>query len=197
MKLENLPDGGHDKVNWKHSSDRSRDKASQQHNSETWWKRTTATLLGVSFGTYMRRCRDILKARSYVPLRRLGDVPPRRRWVFHLRLIWDVVKTYWWDVVITSPWDVVTTYQEDVVKMYHWDVVGCFIWDVPATSLGCTERRRYDSATKSCCRVSSFSWELVWILFICENLFFLWKIFWIFFICENLFRVFTCENLFF
>ena len=32
MKLENLPDGGYDKVIWKRSRDRSRDKASQQRN---------------------------------------------------------------------------------------------------------------------------------------------------------------------
>ena len=57
MRRESLPDGGHDKVIWKRSRDRSRDKASRQRNSETWWRRTTATLLGVSFGTYMRRRR--------------------------------------------------------------------------------------------------------------------------------------------
>ena len=61
---------------------------SQQRNSETWWRRTTATLLGVSFGSYRRRRRDVLMGRrGYVPLRRLGDVPLRRLWVFHLRLI--------------------------------------------------------------------------------------------------------------
>ena len=103
MRRENLPAGGHDKVIWKRSRDRSRDKASRQRNSETWWRRTTATLLGVSFGSYRRRRRDVLMGRSgYVPLRRLGDVPLRRRWVFHLRLIWDVVETYWWDVIIMS-----------------------------------------------------------------------------------------------
>ena len=57
MRRESLPDGGHVKVIWKCSRDRSRDKASRQRNSETWWRRTTATLLGVSFGTYMRRRR--------------------------------------------------------------------------------------------------------------------------------------------
>ena len=98
--------------NLKRSRDRSRDKASRQRNSETWWRRTTATLLGVSFGSYRRRRRDVLMGRrGYVPLRLLGDVPLRRRWVFHLRLIWEVGETYWWDVVIMSPWDVVTTYQ--------------------------------------------------------------------------------------
>ena len=31
---------------------------------------------------------------GYVPLRRLGDVPLRRRWVFHLRLVRDVEETH-------------------------------------------------------------------------------------------------------
>ena len=51
-------------------------------------RRATATLLGFSFGSYRRRRRDVLMGRrGYVPLRRLGDVPLRLRWVFHLRLI--------------------------------------------------------------------------------------------------------------
>ena len=46
------------------------------------------TLLSVSFGIYGRRGRDVLMGRQeHVPLRRLGDVPQRRRWVFHLRLV--------------------------------------------------------------------------------------------------------------
>ena len=50
--------------------------------------------LGVLFGTYKRRRRDVLMGRrGYVPLRGLGSVPLRRRWVFHLRLVWDVVET--------------------------------------------------------------------------------------------------------
>ena len=154
MRRENLPAGGHDKVIWKRSRDRSRDKASRQRNSETWWRRTTATLLGVSFGSYRRRQRDVLMGRrGYVPLRRLGDIPLRHCWVIHLRLIWDVVETYWWDVAITSLWDVITTYQWDFLTTFHWDVVGCFIWDVPATSMGRTKRHRYDVATTSRCRV--------------------------------------------
>ena len=60
-----------------------------------WWRRTTATLLGASFGSYRRLRRDVLMGRSgYVPLRRLGDVPLRRRWVFHLRPTCDVSGTY-------------------------------------------------------------------------------------------------------
>ena len=162
MRRESLPDGGHVKVIWKCSRDSSRDKASRQQNSETWWRRTTATLLGVSFGSYRSCRRDVLMGRRrYVPLRRLGDIPLRRRWVFHLRLIWDVMETYWWDVIITSPWDTVKKYKLEVVKTnywdvlatFHWDVVACFIWDVSATSLGRTERCRYDAPMTSCCRV--------------------------------------------
>ena len=44
---------------------------------------------------YRRRRRNVVVARrGYVPLRRLGDVPLIRRWVFHLRLVLDVVETY-------------------------------------------------------------------------------------------------------
>ena len=32
--------------------------------------------------------------RGYAPLRRLGEVPPRPRWVFHLRRTCDVTGTY-------------------------------------------------------------------------------------------------------
>ena len=63
MRRENLPDGGHDKVIWKRSRDRSRDKASRQGNFETWWRRTTATLLGVSFGSSRRRRTEVLMGR--------------------------------------------------------------------------------------------------------------------------------------
>ena len=96
------------------------------------------TLLGVSFGTYRRCCRDILMGRRArttetllsvrfeiclrrlgdvlmgrccyvllrrchnvpirchedVLLRRLGDVPPRRHWVFRLGRTCNVVETY-------------------------------------------------------------------------------------------------------
>ena len=31
--------------------------------------------------------------------------------MFCLRLVWDVVETYWWDFVVTSPWDVPTKFQ--------------------------------------------------------------------------------------
>ena len=37
---------------------------------EKWWRRTTVTLLGVSFGSYRRRRRDVLMGHcGYVPLR--------------------------------------------------------------------------------------------------------------------------------
>ena len=175
MRLENLPDGGHVKVIWsrERSRDCTRDKASRQRDSKTWWRRTTATLLGVSFGSYRRRRRDVLmgrggyvplrrrgdvlmgrhhdipiRRREDVPLRRLGDVPLRRHWVFHLRLVWDVAKTYHWDVLAT----------------FHWDVVGCFIWDVPATSLGRTDRRRHNVTTTYCCRVGGDFLGYFWII---------------------------------
>ena len=150
MRLENLPDGGHVKVIWsrERSRDCTRDKASRQRDSKMWWRRTTATLLGVSFGSYRRRRRDVQIGRGeYIPLRRLNDVALRRHWVFHLRLVWNVVETYWWDVVIMSPWDVITTYQSEVMKTYHWDVLvtchwdvnGCFIWDLFETSWTLTD----------------------------------------------------------
>ena len=51
--------------------------------------------MGVLFETNRRRRRDALtRHRGYVPLRRLGDVPMRRRWVFYLRIVFDVTKTY-------------------------------------------------------------------------------------------------------
>ena len=44
--------------------------------------------MGVPFGIYMRRRIDVLMGRrGYVPLRRLVDLPMRRRWMFHLRLV--------------------------------------------------------------------------------------------------------------
>ena len=76
-------------------------KTLAQCNSETWWRRITATLLDVSLGTYRRRRRDVLMARlGYVPLRRLGDVPLRRRLLFHLRFVREVVETYWCYVLL-------------------------------------------------------------------------------------------------
>ena len=85
MRRGNLRDGVHDKVTVILSSPTN--KVLRQRNSGTWWRHTSATLMGVSFETYRRRRWDVLMGRrSYVTLRRLGDVPMRRRWVFHLRL---------------------------------------------------------------------------------------------------------------
>ena len=146
MKLENLPDGCHDKVIWKRSGDGSRDKASQQHNSETWWRRTTATLLGVSFGTYMRRRRtnrtswirttetslgvsfetylrrrgDVLMwRRHYVPLRRRHDIPIRRRKDAPLRRLGDVPLRRHWVFHLRRTWDVAVTYRETSLRRHH------------------------------------------------------------------------------
>ena len=146
MRLENLPDGGHVKVIWsrERSRDCTRDKASRQRDSKTWWRRTTATLLGVSFGSYRRCRRDVpMGRRGYVPLRHIGDVPLRRCWVFHLRFIWDVVETYWWGVVITSPWDVVTLYQQDVVKSLgvSFETYLRRCWDVQRDVVATSPRR--------------------------------------------------------
>ena len=52
----------------------------QRRTNETSWVRTTETLLGVS----LEPC---LRCHGDVPLRRLGNVPLRHRWVFHLRLV--------------------------------------------------------------------------------------------------------------
>ena len=75
----------------------------------SWW-RITETLLGVSFETCLRRRWDVLMrhccyvllrcrrdvpiTRGDVPLRRLGGIPTRRRWVFHLGHTCDVAGTY-------------------------------------------------------------------------------------------------------
>ena len=92
MRCENLLAEGHDKVTWKRSRYHSRDKASRQGNTEMWWWRTAATLLGVSFGSYRRHCRDVqMRRRGYVQLRRLGDVPLWHCWVF----IWDLFDNPW------------------------------------------------------------------------------------------------------
>ena len=143
---------------------------SLQRISETWWRHTTATLLGVTLETYRRRRRDILMGCcGYVTLRRLADVRLRRLWVFYLRFVWEVVGTNSWDVILSSSWDVVTTFQWHVVETHHWeihrDIISCFIWDVPATSLGCTERRCHDVLLPE----SQLSW-LVFISIVKRNM---------------------------
>ena len=79
--------------------------------TETSWWSTTETSLGFSFETCLRRRRDALmgrrcyvllrpchdfpiRCRGDVLLRRLWDVPPRRRWVFHLRHTCNIIGTY-------------------------------------------------------------------------------------------------------
>ena len=76
----------------------------QRRTDGTLWIRSAEMLLGVSFGTCLRRCGDILMGRQHYILlrshhyiktlwRRLGDVPPRRCWVFHFRCTGDVAGT--------------------------------------------------------------------------------------------------------
>ena len=87
MRLEKLPDEGHDKVIWsrERSRDGTGDKASRQRYFETWWRRNTATLLGVSFG---RRRWDVLMGWSGY---------------------WDVLVTYHRDVNGCFIWDLSET----------------------------------------------------------------------------------------
>ena len=135
---------------------------SLQRISETSWRHTTATLLGVTLETYRRRRRGILMGCcGYVTLRRLADVRLRRLWVFYLRFVWEVVGTNSWDVILSSSWDVVTTHHWEI----HRDIISCFIWDVPATSLGCTERRCHDVLLPE----SQLSW-LVFISIVKRNM---------------------------
>ena len=96
MRRGNLPDWVHDKATWKHR-DR-RNNVTPTCGGDVPQQR----YLGVSFGIYRKRCRDVVMGRrGYVPPRRLGDAPMRGRWVFNLSLVWDVVKTYLWDDVAT------------------------------------------------------------------------------------------------
>ena len=83
-----------------------------------------------------KRSRDLLtRRRDNVILRRGGDVPPWRYWVFHyLGLTGEDVGTYWWSVVDMYHWDVLVTYQ--------WNTGGCFIWDLFETSW----RRTYETS---------------------------------------------------
>ena len=112
--------------------------------NKTFLGRIIETSLGISCKTCLRRrmdepiwrlnyvslrSRHNIPQRHPVPVRRLGDTLLRRRWVFHLRLVWDVLGTYPSDVVTTFLYDIVETYQWDVLATYHWDVVGCFIWE--------------------------------------------------------------------
>ena len=134
----------------------------QQHNSETWWRRTTATLMGVSIRTYRRRDKDVLMGhRGYVPLRDLGgvpmslgvsfetclgrreDVPMRRRCYILLRSCHDVPIRCCGDVPLRRLGDVPSRRR------------GVFLLRHSATSLGWIERRCYNVATASSCRVGT------------------------------------------
>ena len=90
MRPEKLPDVDYDKVIWKCISGGTRDKASPQSNSEMWWRHTTATLFGVSFGSYKRRRREVI-------MRRCGYV----HWDFLVRYHWDAVGCFIWDLFET------------------------------------------------------------------------------------------------
>ena len=154
MRLENLPDGGHVKVIWsrERSRDCTRDKASRQRDSKTWWRRTTATLLGVLFGSYRRRSRDVLmgrggyvplRRREDVPLRRLGDVPLRRRWVFHLRRTCDVTGTYRemslrrrHDVLLPGGYVVLKNFSE-TLSLFHWVLIKSCLTKLYYSELHC------------------------------------------------------------
>ena len=80
---------GHEKVIWKHRRDHSRDKVLRQSNSVAWWRRTTATLLDVSFESYRRHRRDLLMGR------RGYDVLVTYHWDVVGCLIWDLFETSW------------------------------------------------------------------------------------------------------
>ena len=154
MRHGNLPDVGHDKVIWKRSRDGTKDKASRQRNSETWWRSTTTTLLGVSFGSYRKRHRDVLMGRrGYIPLRRLRDVSLRRRGCF----IWDLLETSWRRTDGTSSLRPHETLSRHINKT-SWRRTTETSWQRSSkTSLGVSfetyVRRRYDISTTSCCRV--------------------------------------------
>ena len=158
MRRENLPDGGHEKVIWRRSRDRSRGKASRQRHSETWWRRTTVMLLGVSFGSYRRRRRDVLNGTSWIRttetswwrttetslgilfgtyLRRCRDVLMGRRHCFPLRRCRDIPIRPREDIPLRR------------LATFHWDVVGCVsfetylqrCWDVQTDVVATSPRR--------------------------------------------------------
>ena len=153
MRLVNLPDGVHVKVIWSRarSRDCTRDKASRQRDSKMWWRRTTATLLGVSFGGYRRLRRDVLMGRGgYVPLRRLGDLLTERRHYVPMRRHHNIPIRRREDASLRRREDVSLRRLGDVPLRRRW----VFHLRRTCTSLGRTERRRYDVARTSCCRVS-------------------------------------------
>ena len=93
------------------TSYRRTNRTSWIHTTETSWWHTTDTSLGVSFRTCSRhrggvlmrhRCCVLLRYHHEVSIRcqrdvsqrHLVHVPPRCRWVFHLRCTCDVAGTY-------------------------------------------------------------------------------------------------------
>ena len=128
-------------------------------NSDTWWRCTSATLAGASIWNYRRQRRDVLIGRRrYVLLIPFGDLPLRRRWVFHLRLVWDVLMGRPCDVLLRRRRDIpircctdvpltrfgktwlsvsFETYlqrrwevQRDVVKISLWRLVAGWEWNL-------------------------------------------------------------------
>ena len=91
MRRRNLPDGGYGKVISMCSRDlptRRREKVTQRRGGDVpqqlFWM--------FYLGGYRRRRRDVLMGRrGYVSLKRLGNVPLGRCWVFH----WDLFETSW------------------------------------------------------------------------------------------------------
>ena len=55
----------------------------------------------------------LVQHRGNIPLERLGDITSRCRWVFHFRLVCDLVETRQWYVVVMYSSYVVTTFLHD------------------------------------------------------------------------------------
>ena len=86
-------------------------------------------------------------------MKHLGDVQRRRCWMLHLRLVWDIVRTYWLYAVVIYSLDVVTTIVYPVIETYHGLAVKCLISDVPATLLRHTKWCCWSVVTTFSCRV--------------------------------------------
>ena len=130
MRRENLLDGGHNKVIWKRSRDRRRDKLSRQRSSETWWRRTTATLLRVWFGSYRRTCRDVQ----------------------------DVLDMYHWDVLVTYHWGVVGGFIWDLFEKSERRTDGTLSLCPLETSSRHANKTAWKSTTEKSWRRSTKTW---------------------------------------
>ena len=85
--------------------------------------------------------------RGYVPLRHLGDVPLRRRWVFYVSLIWDVVETSLgvsFETCLRRREDVTLRRLSDVPLRRRWVFHLRRTCDVTGTYRETSLRRRYD-----------------------------------------------------